>query len=87
MTKVKLTYFRDTGKYYGAGTYQTRHVNMYDIRDEVWKMRDDGMLPGIYNKCWHILIDVEAEWAYPYMIPIDMPPIASRTPYRPLRNL
>lgn len=87
MTKVTLIYFRDTGKYYGAGAYQTHYTNMYDVRDEVWAKRDNGLLPGTFGKDYHIYIEVEADWAYPYMIPINMEPIRSRPPYRPLGNL
>ena len=44
---VKLTYFRDTGKYYTHGEYETEHKPLHQIWDEVRDMADEQRLPGL----------------------------------------
>ena len=44
---VNLIYFKDSGKYYGEGRYNTLLVNMHDIWDEVREMSKTQTLPGL----------------------------------------
>ena len=44
---VKLTYFKDTGKYYTSGEYETVQSDLGDIWDEVRAMGRTKTLPGL----------------------------------------
>ena len=44
---VKLTYFKDTGKYYTHGEYETEYKPLGKIWDEVRDMADEQRLPGL----------------------------------------
>lgn len=44
--KVKLTYFKKSGKYYSEGEYITEKEHMFEIFDEVSNMRVSSKLPG-----------------------------------------
>ena len=44
---VKLDYFKDTGKWYTEGEYETPEKSLYEIWDEVREMMDKGKLPGL----------------------------------------
>jgi hypothetical protein len=58
--KVQLTYFKDTGKYYGEGEYETNLDSLSDIWDEVRIMIKLGRRPGLIAGCheFHTLINV-----------------------------
>lgn len=61
MLNVRLTYFKDSGKYYAHGFYNTNKPHMFAIFDEVESMRDSGeVMPGLVGT-WSgpILVDVE----------------------------
>lgn len=45
--KVKLTYFKDSGKYYSEGEYNSNEKELYEIHDEVRVMIKDKCLPGL----------------------------------------
>lgn len=47
--KVKLTYFKDTGKYYSEGEYESRCLQLYAIWDEVRDMLRKGKRPGLVD--------------------------------------
>lgn len=47
MYKVELTYFQASGKYYTDGEYESSCEYLFDIWDEVAKMRDERRLPGL----------------------------------------
>lgn len=49
--KVQLTYFKDTGKYYGEGEYETEKEHLYEIWDEVREMVKQGTRPGLIEGC------------------------------------
>ena len=57
---VKLTYFKDTGKYYTEGSYSSTLDNLGDIWHEVQNLRSNGALPGLTPgyPLFYILIDV-----------------------------
>lgn len=59
---VKLTYFKDTGKYYSEGVYYTNRQYIYQIVDEVKQLL---VHPGI-NGLWREgFIHIEADSAGP----------------------
>jgi len=47
MKKVKLQYFKETGKYYSSGEYESKKEHAWDICAEVREMRAFGTLPGL----------------------------------------
>lgn len=49
--KVKLTYFKESGKYYTDEIYETDKEMMYDVYDEVRQMQREGTLPGLVEGC------------------------------------
>lgn len=57
--KVKLTYFKRSGKYYTEGEYETEHQWLHDIADEIRKMRIEGNLPGINGAGSEFIIHVD----------------------------
>ena len=44
--RIKLTYFKPSGKYYTDGEYQTERAQWWDVIDEIKEMRRGGKLPG-----------------------------------------
>jgi hypothetical protein len=58
--KVQLTYFKDTGKFYGGGEYDTDKDALYEIWDEVREMIKQGIRPGLVEGCheFHTLVNV-----------------------------
>lgn len=56
MKKVKLTYFKDNGKYYSVGEYESSFDFDYDIYTEVrvWAggLENLGSLPGLSSHSW-----------------------------------
>ncbi|QSM00860.1 hypothetical protein YerA41_159 [Yersinia phage YerA41] len=69
--KVKLTYFKRSGKYYTEGEYESEHKWLHDITDEIRKMRSEGKLPGINGAGEDFIIHVDmgdAETAVPALI-------------------
>ncbi len=72
--KVKLTYFKESGKYYSEGDYSSTKLQMYEIFAEVRKLRDGGKLPGLVEGAvdFHILIEVpDHPHAHPGFIPLE----------------
>lgn len=49
--KIKLDYFKESGKYYSSGEYESNHLMMYDVYDEVREMAKTGHLPGLVEGC------------------------------------
>ena len=49
MTRVKLTYFKQSGKYYCNDEFESDPVYQFqwNIFEEVRKMRDEKRLPGL----------------------------------------
>ncbi|BES79973.1 hypothetical protein [Yersinia phage vB_Yru_GN1] len=69
--KVKLTYFKRSGKYYTEGEYESEHKWLHDITDEIHKMRSEGKLPGINGAGEDFIIHVDmgdTETAVPALI-------------------
>ena len=49
MTKVELIYFKESGKYYSEGSYESEHEFFYDIVDEIKIMLARGKRPGLVD--------------------------------------
>lgn len=58
--KVKLTYFKESGKYYSDGNYETNKIHLFEIFKEVKQKLDDRCLPGLIknHSYFIVLIDV-----------------------------
>lgn len=72
--KISLTYFKQSGKYYTSGEYNTQiplHTigvaNMYGITDEVKAMRELGKLPGVTDGS-NFFIVINCDEGYPVLI-------------------
>lgn len=60
---VFLTYFKQSGKYYSSGCYETEKIALYQIWEEVAQMQIDGKLPGLMSvgggdRTFDVLIEV-----------------------------
>ncbi len=58
--KVQLTYFKDTGKYYAEGEYETKEASLLEIYHEIRKMLYRGKRPGLLagHDGFHVLVNV-----------------------------
>jgi len=58
--KVKLTYFKDSGKYYCNGSYDTSKKALWEIFREVEELQKSKHLPGVVTGTFfkYVLIDV-----------------------------
>jgi hypothetical protein len=60
--KVKLTYFKRSGKRYADGEYFSTRDHMFQIYEEVAVLRDTGRLPGLIERnthaFWIVLVEV-----------------------------
>lgn len=57
---VKLSYFKEGGKWYGGGEYTSNEEHLFGIFNEVKNMRDLRTLPGLIKEhgYYFVLIDV-----------------------------
>ena len=60
MLKVNLDYFKESGKWYSEGSFETNRTELYEIFADVQHMLDAGTLPGLINghSSFYVLIDV-----------------------------
>lgn len=68
--KVELTYFKESGKFYACGEYESNKSKMHEIFDEVRAMLESGNCPGLVDgKCeFYALINVpEHPNYYPHL--------------------
>jgi hypothetical protein len=67
---VKLTYFKDSGKYYSGGTYPSEQKDLWEIFTEVRRMVETGELPGLCKGAkFTTLIDVpDHPHNYPHLV-------------------
>ena len=54
--RVKLTYFKWSGKYYTNGQYDTKLTSLLDIWNEVVHKQEAGHLPGLAQEAREFLI-------------------------------
>lgn len=57
--KVKLTYFKETGKYYSEGEYETLKEHMFEIFREVRGRKIQGCLPGLIQGTNEFIVLIE----------------------------
>ncbi len=65
---IKLTYFKESGKYYTVGEYYSELEWFFQIFDEVRDMKNKKRLPGLSSGNWDGDILVESDThpnAYP----------------------
>lgn len=71
MTKVKLQYFKRMGKYYSSGEYETAEAHLFEVVNEVRRMKVEGKLPGLVDGAreFIVLIEDQEPWGVPHIIP------------------
>ncbi len=57
---IKLTYYKENGKYYSTGEYETRRDLLFEVWSEVRDMLEDGKLPGLVDGHSPFIISVDA---------------------------
>ena len=59
--RVDLVYFKESGKYYSEGDYESKHEHLFEIIPEVREMFKQGIRPGLYygHDGFHVLITVK----------------------------
>lgn len=57
---VKLTYFKEGGKYYSSGSYISKRFALFEIWDEVKEMLREGKLPDLAEGTKEFTVLVEA---------------------------
>jgi hypothetical protein len=57
---VYLSYFRESGKWYSDGEYQTEKEYLFEIWEEIKEMRERGECPGLVGceSNWYTLVNV-----------------------------
>ncbi|WP_291567144.1 MULTISPECIES: hypothetical protein [unclassified Clostridium] len=69
MYKIKLEYFKHSGKFYTEEDYTTIKENMINVLDEIKNMKETGTLPGVYGTNWIIHVNAdEHPNGYPLLI-------------------
>lgn len=65
--KVNLTYFKESGKYYGEGSYMEDYLSLFEIWDRVVDME---VHPGLSGKWggWILIEVLDHIHAHPHMI-------------------
>lgn len=58
--QVNLTYFRESGKFYSEGSYESEKEQLYEIFDEVKDLSKRRTLPDLLegHSEYYVLIDV-----------------------------
>lgn len=58
--RVRLTYFKDTGKFYSEGEYVSEKLALWEIWDEVKEMLKVGKRPGLVDRVndFYVTVDV-----------------------------
>jgi hypothetical protein len=71
-TKVKLTYFKSSGKYYTSGEFESAHpaTHLWKIVDEVRELRGARRLPGLVEGLneFDVLIEAGLD-GVPHLLP------------------
>jgi len=60
MLKVNLDYFKESGKWYAEGSFESNRTELYEIFADVQNMLDKNILPGLApgHSCFYVIIDV-----------------------------
>ena len=74
MKKIKLTYFKDSGKYYSDGEYESEHEFDFNIYKEVMEWANGSLtfehLPGLSSRVWWGYILVQSDDGVPAIIDV-----------------
>jgi hypothetical protein len=70
---VILTYFRDDGKYYDSGSYETNEQYDFEVYAEVHKMMRAGNNPGlregaVIRSAFTVLVQADNGKGVPYLL-------------------
>ncbi len=68
--KVKLTYFKQSGKYYTNGDYLSSKKHLFEVFAEVQKFLDHRVLPGLckHHGPFYVMMDVPSHnYNFPHM--------------------
>lgn len=57
--KVSLTYFKETGKYYSEGSYETEKEHLFEIFNEVRQKVQDRILPRLVKGCSEFIVSID----------------------------
>lgn len=71
--EVKLTYFKESGKYYSEGKYTSEKEHVFEIFAEVGEMMRTGTLPDLVvgSRGWYVLVLPLSDDGFPCLkIPI-----------------
>jgi len=66
--KVNLVYFKQNGKYYTEGSYESLKQRLYEIHDEVRTLLRIKLLPGLMNGHSNFIVSVDVP-AHPHNHP------------------
>lgn len=67
--EIKVTWFKQSGKYYSDGSYFTERESMFDVFQDFEKMLEDGIRPGLVNSKKNEFFAVLDCSAHPYGFP------------------
>ncbi len=73
MTKIKLTYFKKSGKYYTEAEFESQYNSdrLWLITDEVKRMQMEGNLPGLISGGglrFFVLVEPQEDASVPALI-------------------
>jgi hypothetical protein len=77
--KVVIVYFKQSGKYYTSGDYETQREHIFQIADEVRAKFAAGDYPGLVGPCpeYHASVHVpEHPYDVPFLIPARVADVA-----------
>ena len=57
--KVNLIYFKQSGKYYSEGSYETNRKELYEIWYDVSLLMQDKELPGLMQGHSNFIVSVD----------------------------
>lgn len=57
--KVNLVYFKQSGKYYSEGSYETNRKELYEIWYDVSLLMQDKELPGLTQGHSNFIVSVD----------------------------
>ncbi len=66
--RVKLTYFKESGKYYTEGEYESSKTHAFEVYQEVYEMLNKDTCPGISGRASQFKILVQPENGPPHLV-------------------
>ena len=59
-TKIELTYYKQTGKYYSSGDFVSMRDTFHEMIEDVRFMQRAGRLPGLADGCREFVVVIQA---------------------------